>query len=75
MVPVLFCDDMCPRLKKTHMQDYWPHTPLLWASQLQVAGCCPTEVMLVPWLLAINVSLKDSTTRHRTENNTWGLVI
>src|SRR6266849_6655950 len=45
MVPAiqLFCEDMLPRLKQTHMRDYWPHT-LLWASQLQVAECCPTEV-------------------------------
>jgi hypothetical protein len=34
---------------------YWSHT-LSWASQLQVAGCCPTEVDAIPWLLTINRS-------------------
>jgi hypothetical protein len=51
MVPALLCEDMFPRLKKTHMRDYWPHT-LLWASQLQVAGAVQLKLMLVPWLLS-----------------------
>ena len=52
MVPALFCKDISPRLNKTHMGDYWPHT-LPRASQLQVAGCCPTEVDAIP--LVVNL--------------------
>ena len=54
MVPALFREDMCSRLKKTHTRYYRPHT-LLWASRLQVAECCPTDVNASPGPLIVNL--------------------
>jgi hypothetical protein len=52
MVPALICEDISPRLKKTHsarlLASYAPV-----GSQLQVTGCCPTGVDAIP--LVVNL--------------------
>ena len=83
MVPALFCEDMSPRPKNSY---YLPHAFPGFSINLQVAGCCPTAGPLVVSLEflsievfcikayyhsnRVTVSLKDSTTRHRTQDNT-----
>lgn len=62
-------DGACPiilrgHVSQAHMRDYWRHT-LLWASQLQVAECCPIEVDAGP--LVVNL---EPSTRHGTQDNT-----